>query len=423
MDLRATLERLGEPEAHESLSEHWEDSLATQPETIPFLEPLALREWIDWCGLDPSAAEQIEEAARRIAGDADLRAIAWHCWRRLYVHTETWGFDRWPTLRGQLGELAGCFPLILGLSMVPLTRETHAALGVSEETTRQTCREVACFANNHYDWTEGRFWGLIVGQLFWLRHYPAGRLFRLGRFEHMLQPFRGGVVVYRERESGDVVALAEAGGSYNREGYVPYEDQPDPEGFTTTLEERPEAVVGHPVDPAGTVCRQRARLDLARWERVLAKGDWVLDMHIPSGGKMDPETCAQSLSEALAFFDATFPDHRARGFQCVSWIYNPQLPEMLGAEANLVRHLREVYLNPCGSSGRDGLFFLFYTDEVDPATARRDTSIRRAFLEWLASGRRLRSSAMFLLREDLAHYGRDGYRAAWPPVDLEWEAM
>jgi hypothetical protein len=63
--------------------------------------------------------------------------------------------------------------------------------------------------------------------------------------------------------------------------------------------------------------------------------------------------------------------------------------------------------------GRDGVFFLFGADDVDPGAAPRDTSIRRALLEEMDAGRPLLSGGMFILREDLKHFGVRYYRRHW----------
>jgi hypothetical protein len=419
MQLEDCLRHVGEEGHAGALSPYWDDSVASLPQgAIEFLLPARIREWREYCRLDPAAEEPLLRVAERIDRDPLLRMLAWHCYRVLYVHTDSGGLHGWPSLRQALGELSGAFYLLVALAMVPDVKETHGRLGVAPAITRDTCLEVTCFANNHHDSTEGREWGILLGQLFWLRHYPAGRLFRVGRFEHMLQPFRGGVRVWRHRTTREVLALAEEGQTCDREGFFPYQGEEDPEGFTTALRCAEGTVEGNPIDPAGFVRREIVTIDESDWECVLRKGDMVLDMHIPSGGAMGPEVCGRSLADALAFFGRTFPDKPVRGFQCVSWIYNPQLEAMLGPEANLVKHLREVYLHPCHSSGRDGLFFLFYTDDVDLATARRDTSIRRAFLDHLARGNRLRSSAMFVLADEVASYGSTFYRSHWPPAGL-----
>jgi hypothetical protein len=94
----------------------------------------------------------------------------------------------------------------------------------------------------------------------------------------------------------------------------------------------------------------------------------------------------------------------------MSWILNPQIGQIYRPDSNMVLWQQEMYLYPIASSGRDGLHFLFARDDIDPATAPRDTSMRRAFLDWLASGKRLMSGGAFILTEDLQYYGTQHYR-------------
>jgi len=415
MNLETCLACLRETCDPDPLVEHWDESVASLPaETPSWLTPAEISAHREYCGLGASADEPLLRAAKMIAADPALKLLAWHCYRRLYVHTESGGFSDWPGLDNALGDLAGALYVLVSLAMVPQVKAAHAALGVADEVTRDTCFQVECFALNYRDAHGGR-WGILLGQLFWLRHYTAGRLFRIGRFEYKIEPYHG-PRAYRHERTRDVVALADDGARFNAEGFIPIGGERNEGDFTATLEERADRVVGYPISPAGMAMHRRVALDLAEWRPALAKGDLTLDMHIPSGGGMRPEACRDSLSRAPAFLAATFPDRLCVGVSCVSWIYNTQFEDMLGPDANLVRHMRELYLYPVHSSGKDGLYFLFYTDDVDPATARRDSSVRRAVLDHVAAGNRLRCGGMFTLTEDIAHYGTAHYRSRWPGV-------
>lgn len=143
----------------------------------------------------------------------------------------------------------------------------------------------------------------------------------------------------------------------------------------------------------------------------LALSDPLLDTHIPAGGGMTPELVRESMQQALEFFPRYFPDRPFVGFGCASWILNPDLEEMLGGDSNMVRWQRELYLFPWPSGPRDGLAAAY--DEHEPedlATAPRDSRLRRAMLERLESGGRLRSGGMFLLTEEFPRYGSRPYR-------------
>jgi hypothetical protein len=413
------LDALGVTDPDGDLAAHWEESLATLPLDAPtFLRPERISEWREFCRISPEVDGVLHEAARVIDGDPHLRAFAWHLYRRLYVHVESGGFSDWPSLDRRLPDAPDAVYLLVCLAAVPGTLKAHAHLGVPLDITRDTMLEVKCFAANYADWTGGRV-GIIKSQVFWLRHYPAGRLFRVGRFEFMIQPFRGDLSVYRHRESGKVVALSGDGVTYDARGYIPIPGLTDQQlGFTARLEESDGAATGNVVSPRGIGLPERVRLSLAEWEPVLSPGDLTLDMHIPSGGGMTPEACQDAMVRGLEFFARTFPDRPVSTVSCFSWIYNPELETILGNDSNLVRHLKELYLFPIRSTGRDGLFFLFYDDDIDPKTARRDTSVRRAVLDHLNAGGRLRSSGMFALGRDLSDYGMGIYRRDWPAEGL-----
>jgi len=250
--------------------------------------------------------------------------------------------------------------------------------------------------------------GIVLSQIYWTRHYPACRLFRLGRMEYMIRPFRGGVLAFRNRGTGEVVALSPHGVRYTGEGQVAWEPEG---GWTARLDRTPERVAGSVISPRGAAQARELTLGLREWECVLAPGDSTLDMHIPEGGRMTLEACGDSMRRAAAFFARFFPNQLCRSVTCGSWIFNTQFERIPLSSDNLVRFQRELYLFPTPSNGRDGLWFIFLQNEVDPRTAPRDTSLRRAVADFLATGERWRSGGMFFLVDDLPRFGTQCYRA------------
>ena len=178
-------------------------------------------------------------------------------------------------------------------------------------------------------------------------------------------------------------------------------------------------MTGTPVSPRGFALRQEVTLPLDAWRRVLAQGDPVLDVHIPGGGGMTPEACHDTMRQALEFFPRYFPEHPFVGFGCGSWILNPELEDICSPTSNMVLWMRELYLFPIPSGPRSGLFFVFGENDIDPATAPRDTSLRRAIVEHIEKGGRMIGGGMFFLKEDFPHYGTQFYRANFPPAPLK----
>jgi hypothetical protein len=64
------------------------------------------------------------------------------------------------------------------------------------------------------------------------------------------------------------------------------------------------------------------------------------------------------------------------------------------------------------------LWFVFLRDDINPATAPRDTSLQRGILDWLAKGNAWHDGGMFILTDDLDHFGTQQYRRSWSPEGL-----
>ncbi len=405
------LRQVGELDTLAAVELDWDAGQALLPADGPgFLDPAAVLENRAWCGFGPEADEALLRAAQRIRGDEALRRLAWQCnWRLFDAPNPGWFTGQWPSFEAALGDDAGLFYLLVGLDLAPRLRAAHAQPGIPEEITRATLLEPRAFSLNYAQMHPGR-WGLPRSQLFWLRYYLYEPFFRLGRFEYWLKPFRGGVHAYRSRQTGQVLALAPAGARLDAQGYMPrHEDPPQPGERTVRRIEDQGRVTGAPISPLGFAEPGEVTLDLAEWQPVLQPGDWVLDFHIPAGGGMTPAARHDSFRQAAAFFAERYPEQPATAFVCASWIYNPDLERILPG-SNLAANLGDAYLFPIPSGGDDGLWFIFFQDHFDPATAPRSTSVQRAVWDWLAAGNPWRSGGMFYLAADLDRLGTQVYR-------------
>lgn len=415
MRLEAVLAQLREDAALEVLYPHWEESVTSLGDSVPsFLTDDEIRSSFAWSGLATETEPALLCAAAHIRQEPALVSLAWHCHQLLYEHLDYDKTREWPTLEAALGERCGTFYLLVALALVPRVLTLHRQMGVPEDVTRDTCQQIACFSSNYRRMTDG-WLGIPIKQLYWLRHYDAGRLFRVGRFEYMLRPFGAAISVYRHRESGRVIALAPDGVRYNREGYVDGSAGiVDAEhGWAATLTVDDHAVVGYPISPFGHTLQRSVRLQKADWECVLQNGDTTLDMHIPEGGGMTLERCGDSFRRATSFFQQQFPDQPFKSISSTSWIFNTQLQQIKLSSTNLARFQQELYLYPVHSSGQSGLWFIYLREPFDLATAPRETSLQRAVADFMQAGNTWRSGAMFFLIEHLSHFGSKYYRTHW----------
>jgi len=401
------------------VSANWERSVASCPAVGPFfLEPGFSAEYYPLTKGPASVQAPLAEVALALSRTAAGRLLAWHAHRTLCEYDrEKSRFREWPDLDVHLGENGGLFYLLIALSCIPEWLRAFRQAGIPEQHARD-CAAWLGGALGIYGAAHGGHPGLNRRQLYWTGWYMTNKLFRIGRFEYMNQEIGNSYpTVYRQRASGRVLALCNSGWLLNREGFWLYNDQAPTEAYRVTeLKDDGTTVSGTPISPWGQALPEcPVRLPLADWERVLGPGDFAPGLHIPAGGGMTLAVAGESLRQAQAFYRQYFPDRPVKAFVCASWIFNTQFEAAL-PDSNLATFMRQLYLLPWRSGGRDGLFFIFGRDDGDPKDYPRGNSMRRAMLDILASGRRLRCGGMFILPEHLEHFGQEYYRRTWTPV-------
>ena len=407
MDLTSVLNELGEASGRDALEPGWDISVASCPDSLDFLTPEVFLENRAWTGLPKALEPLLEKTAETIQKRSSLRNLAWHTYRLAYQSAENRSFYAWPELDHTLNGSGGIFYLLLGMAGLGRLRETHRARGIPEVVTRATGADIRNGLTRYGRITGGRP-GIERRLLTWYRLVGSGDLHLLGRMQYHFRPFQGQLRAYRHHLEGRVLALSEPGIAYDTEGFVAWSD--GVASWTSVLADVGDRVTGFPVCPTGKVLPRPVTLRTDSWDCMLQLGDTVLGMHISEGEAMSLDCCRNSMAEALDFFPRYYPEHFFVGFECISWILNTQLADMLGENSNLVKYQEELYLFPRPSNGKDGLYFVFDFHEVDPDSAPRDTTLRRAFLDHLKAGKRLRSGGMFFLREDFSEFGRKHYR-------------
>lgn len=407
MDINLLLERTcGNSESFDLLKDNWGESVTSLPEETPyFLKQDNIREFRNYCRMDPGLDEILTSTAEKIAADPDLKIFSWHLHQTLCKYPEPFDYTKWPRPEKILGDEAGVFALLVALSIVPVVRKKYAEMGTPEDIIHDTLLEIGCFNEFHKTGFDGKP-GIIFDNFGWLRNYVEGRLFRLGRMEYKLREFPHTVEVYRHKENRKVVALSADGICYNNAGYVVDEaaSVSKAEFYKSDTE-----VKGVVISPKGMSTNHVICLSLDEWEHVLGEGEQIIDVHIPAGGGLTPEACEDSMKKAATFFDHFFPDVKTRAFYCHSWIFNTQLEEILPA-SNLVKFMEELFLFPVPSERMDGFRFVFCRGYDDLSEAPRDTRLQRGMLDILEGGGSLRSGGMFFLKDDLGSFGSRYYR-------------
>jgi len=280
---------------------------------------------------------------------------------------------------------------------VPELRDQYRQRDIPDAILADTLADFDLWLREHHA-KAGR-WGFSEHR--WLIQHIAANLFAIGRLQHQFGTYRYPYTAWQQKSTRDIIILAPPDEAIVEGRFA--EPQDTGSAWTTAYCRDNASVQGHPVSRIGIIDRTPVTLSLPDWQPILEQGDPVLNLHIPASGPLLPDACFDSFVQALAFFPRHFPDHPFRAFACASWLLDPQLQTTLKPTANLVGFQRLLRLQPVpGGNGQQTLARIFGTSDIDPATAPRDTSLRRAVLDHLAAGKRWRTSACLLFPDDIA---------------------
>jgi hypothetical protein len=404
-------------EATEVLQQDWISSVHSEPKNWDLLDSTCWRENLRWSGCEQRCDAALEEAVALINARPELHLLAWHC-HRLIFDIDDFDVSKLqsliPILDNIKPDFNAVFFLWLTLGTVPRLRGRNEQRGIPDEITEATLVDIAIAQRRYARYNENKI-GIPQRLLNWHRLVSKGDLHRVGRFEYIIRPFRGRLRAFRNRQTGDVLALSLPQVHYDKEGYFPLLS--DEFYWTSNLQTTESAFIGHPLSPRGFACAQTVKISRDNWDEVLSPDDAVLEIHIPEGVALTEDSCRESFEKAISFFAEFYAETKTHSFVCYSWLFNTQFETLFEPTSNIVGWQREVYEFPMPSTGNDGLYFIFGQDKINPSTAPRDSKLRRAILEHLEAGKTLRSGGMFFLFEDLEKYGTQCYRA----IEKNWD--
>ena len=399
--LEQVLASLGIDLIPDGWNENWRASQAVYPAgQIFFLQEAYYREANEVFGFPDDLSELFLETLARIRASDALRRLVWHAHHALFrdgVEDDSAFCKSWPSFDQSMGELAPMVQGIVAVSGLTRMRRFYADKGIAERILVDTASDVRLNMQD-YRHKHGQ-WGLEL--LDWEILSLTGRLFRLGRLQFCCRTFRRELEAYRSRKTGKDLVLSGDGVMYRPDGLLDGTSGIDAgaEAWRSTILTQGEVVTGNPLSPDGRCERQTVRLALEEWQRVLAKGDPILEVHIQEGESLTPELCQDSYDQALAFFQEYFPDKSFHAFTCESWLLGVPLQHILPHSSNILAFQRsfQLYQAILTPAGDDFYQYVFYVKPDDLTTAPRNTSLRRAILDYLLAGNRMREGGGFIL--------------------------
>ncbi len=368
-----------------------------------------VRDNATYCSIPADIADKMAVAAAIARNEPAVAVIARLIFRIVFLSSQDspvrWA---WQPLDQYLKDNAGPMYLLIAAGWAPVMRKMHKEISIPEEVTRATCYQLRAYCDNHITGT-GKC-GIYPNQLSWMHYYfnPEQPFIRLGRFEFRWLLHYTDCHVYRNKATGKLVIFAIPGLQFDVNGFA-VENRPDsPERAFTSFFEKDEEkgiVSGNTVDEFGCTSKEATVLNVSEYDLMIGRGMPVLEMHIPNGGGMTSDEAEKSFRYAKNFFRELYANRPERipvAIVCSSWIFNPNLPEILSPESNLVRLLKRVHPVPRSSSRTDGLWFIFrHEGAFDLLKVPRKTSLQRAVTDFIAKGGRWRVGGMFLLMDEI----------------------
>ena len=411
MSIEKVLTKLEISDSLEILKPFWKQSLESYAPIEILTNESALRDIAEDCGLTENEILKSINCAKIISESEDLSFIFHHIFRLIFEtpEYENKNFNNFPMIP-QLGEKAGVFYLLIVLTISCEIRNFYKDKNIPEEISKETLHDVKININRYARANNGNT-GIMPGVLGWFKTHNTRTLYRIGRLQFHYKEFGDDVVVYRNKKNNEIVVLSKANINYTKNGFWAVDGKEDklPDNWISGFEDNEKNVTGNPINPNGQAEKKCITLDKENWELELSKGRGVLDIHIPEGGGMTVESCILSMKESLNFFKEYFPEFKPVAFVCRSWIFSPQYDEIYRSDANFVLFQKEVFLFPVWSSGKEGLFFVFDTEDIDYDSVETRSSLQRAMVSHLKGGGVLRAGGMIYLCKDIEFIGQRYY--------------
>ena len=122
--------------------------------------------------------------------------------------------------------------------------------------------------------------------------------------------------------------------------------------------------------------------------KIVKDESTLVNVHIPrTGTPLDKEICDKAYQAAREFFRAengeTYP------FVCWSWLLFPDNKQLFSEKSNTYRFLSEYDIIDVDYDNGENLWRLFDTEERNPDRLPTDTRVRRNYVAYLKSGKRV----------------------------------
>ncbi len=325
-----------------------------------------------------------------------------------------------------LGKYNEAYAFLVLLACVPASKREMDRRGIPEEYYEDIPHRMLRDQLKRYVET-GR---IDVEDMPWKMNFYTLTIFLLDRFLFIPYEHGEGFEMYRNKKTGKVIALNDAGNIYDTEGQllkwrVSEEwDEPDTFDaeeevhtpgtghdygtrpakaagtFTTVKTETETDITGNYMNPVGYTEEKLITIKKDEYEKVLKRGDYLIALHIPGGEGYTPERMRNSMKLALEFFAKYYPELDMKGFWSSSWLYDKRLEMIIGKNKNITNCQDIMFRYSDGENGHMLYVHLYKnldnTLEDYPCT----TSLQNGARDFLLRGNRFCTTGMMILKDE-----------------------
>ena len=221
----------------------------------------------------------------------------------------------------------------------------------------------------------------------WLHLFAFAEIFRVHGIQFEFTSLKKSAAFLRNKQTGQILpvsvdVLVHASGKMLL-GAGGYEDS---EGaFQTTFSEDEEnfyayGVYDHIISP---VCEAFSK---TKWECIGRPGDKCLAMHLPRGADIREDNVRRACAAAFDILARNYPQYVGVPVQCGSWLLDPGIETLVGADSNVVRFGKLFARYPGKSSGRACNSFVFPGRYQGDEDLPEDTRLQRAMKQNYLNG-------------------------------------
>lgn len=273
--------------------------------------------------------------------------------------------------------------------MKALYRERGWPLSVCEATFG----DLKLWAKDHQKNT-GTF-GISDYLLNWFDLHLQGKIVRLGRLQFDTNSIFGGYVkVFRNRNNGERCLICNGSLRIDADALRSHGDN----GWLTIFVESAEKTEGNHIDSTGHVKRETIILPATDWQLELSYGEPMINIHIPSGESLTPESCIDSFHKAADFFNEYLPDFKWKGFYCHAWLLDPVLQELLSEDSKIIQFQKLGHLYPVGGE----------TETIKRVFGKRGIKgtinpnrMQKRLAEFISAGGVFHNGGMFIMKDEI----------------------